>query len=51
MAPDAMAPCVARTSATMALTIQNKQDLVTNGVGFRLPLRSYLYEMIENANI
>ena len=39
MAADALAPCVTRLSAAMALSIQNKQAIVFNEV-FNLPALS-----------
>ena len=51
MTADAMAPCVARASAVMMLTLQDKRTLVFNEEGFQMPTPSQGWEMLENGNI
>ena len=49
MAADALAPGVARPSATLVLIMQNKQVLASHEEGFQLPKLSQCWEIIENA--
>ena len=51
MVADALAPLVARPSATMLLTMEDKQVLVIHKVRFQLPLPSEFWELLENLNI
>ena len=51
MAADALAPCVARASASMVLTMQDKQLLVFHKERFQRPVLSQDREMIENTNV
>ena len=46
-----MAPCVARSSATMALTMQVKLSLIFNEGGLILPVQIHCREMIEVAEM
>ena len=47
MAADALAPCAARTSATMILNMQDKRVFVVHEQGF--PVAHQYCEIIENA--
>ena len=51
MAADALAPWVARTSATTVLTVQDKWLLALHEEGFQLPVPSCYWERVENANM
>ena len=51
MAADDLAPCVARSSAAMVLTKQDKQVLIYHKDTFQLPVPSQWWEIIENANV
>ena len=51
MAADALAPYVARTSAAMILTLQNRQVLVLFEEGFQLPPSHQCGKMTQNVNI
>ena len=46
MAADALAPRVAKSSATIVLTMQDKQAPVFHREGFQLPVPSHSWEMI-----
>ena len=50
IAADALAPCVARSSAAMALTMQDKQILVFHKAGFLLSVPCKCLEMSENVD-
>ena len=45
----AIAPCSARSSAEMVLTLHNKHVIVFNGEGFQLPVPSQRWEMIKDS--
>ena len=49
MAADALAPCIARSSAAMVLTLQDKQ--VSHKAGFLLPVPCHYLEIMENVYI
>ena len=51
MAVNALAPCVARSSAATALTMQDKQILILCWDEFQLPVLSQHQEMIANTNV
>ena len=51
MAADALAPYVARTSAAMILTMQNRLVLVLFEEGFQLPASYQCGEMTQKVNI
>ena len=51
MAADALAPCLARPSSTIVLSMQDKWNLGFHKEGFQLPVPSHCWEMIESANI
>ena len=51
MATDALAPCVAKSSAAVILSVWDWHVLVFHEGEFELPGSSYFWEMIENANI
>ena len=51
MAVDALAHCIARISATIVLTYQDKQVLVFTDEEFQLPAPSKFCEIIKNADI
>ena len=50
IAADALAPCVAKTSAAMVLNVSNKKVLVFNEEAFQqvLPTPCQWWEIIEN---
>ena len=50
MVPDALAPCVARSSAAMMLTLRNEWILIFHKEGFQLPAPSQYREMMYNTN-
>ena len=49
MAVDALASCIARSSVTMVLTMQDKWVLVFHKEGFQLPVLSQFWEIINKA--
>ena len=49
MGADAVAPCVARSSAAMVLAMQDNQVLVFQVEGFQLLVSSPSWEITENA--
>ena len=51
MAANALAPYVARTSAAMILTMQNRQVLVLFEEGFQLPLLYQCGDMTQNVDM
>ena len=51
LASNALDPCVAKSSATMLLTMQDKQVVVFHKEGFQLHATSQCLEMMRNANI
>ena len=51
MAADALAPCIARSSATMVLTVQGKWIFVFHEDEFQLPTPSQWWVMIKYVNI
>ena len=51
MVVDALAPCVARTSAAMILIVWNRQVLVLLKDGFQLPVSYQCGQMAENVYI
>ena len=51
MAAEALAPCVARTSAAMVLNMQNKQVFAFYEERFHLRQPYQCWERIDNANI
>ena len=51
MVADALAPCVARPSATMQLACMPEKVFVFHKETFQLPVLSEHWEMIENSNI
>ena len=50
LAADILAPCIARPSTAMVLTMHVKQVLVSHKEGFQLPILFQCSETIENAN-
>ena len=51
MAADVLAPDVAKASAAMLLTLQDKEVLVIHKERFQLSSSSQIWEMIDNTNI
>ena len=51
MAADDLAPCVARVSAALVLSMKDTQVLVFHEEEIQLPVPFHCQEVIENANI